>query len=108
MQLVPVIPQPKIGIEESLEVKGVAAVKPAKPVAVRTLPPLVRSHALPAKMQYETVRPEKRQITPQEDRRIICRRLHHMNMLEELRSARDRRRRQLRGSDLQLHMDEEV
>lgn len=109
MQLVPIIPQQIIGVEETLAVKGIAAVKPAKPVAERTLPPLVtHGHELPLHTPREINQQEKRQVTQLEERRLICRRIQHLPVLEELRSAIDRRRQKQRSTDLQLHIDEEV
>lgn len=109
MQLVPIIPQPKIGVEETLEVKGVAALRPSKPVAERTLPPLIRYRHIKAVLPpNEIAQREKRQLALQPDRRLICRRIHHQSLLEELRSAIDRRRHKQRNTDLQLHIDEEA
>ena len=109
MQFVPIIPQQKFSVEEGLGVKGIAAVKPVKPVEERTLPPMVKyaqrqhSHA-----SSEIRRDEKRQAAQQEERRILCRRLQHLPVLEELRSSVDRRRHNQRSTDLQLHIDEVV
>lgn len=98
MHLVPIIPRPKTGVEESLAVSGVAVIKPAKPVQERTLVP----------MRSEAARPEKAQVSRQAERRIVCRRLHHPTILEALRSSIDRRRHQQRKTDVQLHIDAEV
>lgn len=109
MQLVPIIPQPRVGVEDSLKVTGVAAVKPAKPVVERTLPPLLSyAHAVPPHAPPEIKQHEKRQVTQLQDRRLVCRRIHHQPILEELRSAIDRRRHKKRSTDYQLHIDEEV
>ena len=109
MQLVPLIPQPIIGIKESTEVKGVAAVKPAKAVEERTLPPLIGYRHVRQEMPPNAIaQHEKRQLALQPDRRLLCRRIHHQNLLEELRSAIDRRRHKQRNTDLQLHVDEEA
>lgn len=93
MQLVPIIPQPRVGIEDSLEVQGVAAVKRAKPVQERTLPPLVSfPHEQPLQLVFEVVGEEGPLRTQLPERRILCRRLRHVTILEELRSVIDRRR----------------
>lgn len=109
MQLVPIIPQQKFSVEESLEVTGVAAVRPVKPVEERTLPPLVsHGHRLPLHTSSDTSQHEKRQVTVHEERRFVCRRIQHLHVLEELRSSVDRRRHNQRSTDLQLHIDEEA
>ena len=109
MQIIPVIPQTQGEVEDRLNVKGIAAVKPAKRVEERTLPPLV-SHTreqLP-KETVEIFRREKREKLQQIDRRMFCRRVRHQTLLEELRSSIDRRRKKGRKLDLQVHIDEEV
>lgn len=109
MQLVPIIPQQTFSVEDSLEVKGIAAVKPAKPVEERTLPPLVtHGHELPTHASSGISQHEKRQLAVQVERRFVCRRIQHLPILEELRSSVDRRRHNLGGADFQLHIDEEV
>ena len=61
MQIVPIIPQPVISIEDKLEVKGISAVNPAKPVQERTLPPLVRHrHEHPENPNLDITRQEMR------------------------------------------------
>jgi len=109
MQLVPIIPQPKTGVETGLEVTGVAAMKPAKAVQERTIPPLL-SYAKERSVHFvsEIKQHKTREISRQAERRIICRRLQHQLILQELRSVIDRRRHQQRRSDLRLHIDEEV
>jgi len=109
MQIVPIIPQTIIGVEENLELTGIAAVKPAKPVEERTLPPLLTyAHEPPVQIDIEADQHKQLQVPRKEDRRFICRRLHRLNILEELRSSIDRRRHKQRRTDLQLHVDEEV
>lgn len=109
MHLVPIIPQPKVGVEESLEVSGVAAVKPAKPVMERTLPPLVSHiHEHHEQVSFNDTRPGERKIARHGDRRRVCRRLQRHTILEELRSSLERRRHQQRKSDMQMHIDEKV
>lgn len=109
MQLVPIIPQPVIGVEDSREVKGVAAVNPSRPVQERTLPPLVtQTHEPQSQLVFEAYGEEGPQRTQLPERRIICRRLKQMTMLEELRSVIERRRSKQSAADFQLHIDEKV
>jgi hypothetical protein len=109
MQLVPIIPQQKFVAEDSMEVTGIAALKPAKPVQERTLPPLLSyvHQQLPG-TAGEIYQHEKRKVTQLQERRLVCRRVKHTAILEELRSVVDRRRRKQRKSDIQLHIDEEA
>ncbi len=109
MQLVPIIPQPVIGVEDSMQVKGVAAVKPSKPVQERTLPPLLtQAHEPQSQLVVEVYGENGPQRTQLPERRIICRRLRHSTMLEELRSVIERRRSKQGATDFQLHIDEKV
>lgn len=109
MQIVPIIPQQKFSVEESLEVTGIAAVKPAKPVEERTLPPLVnRGHEQALYPSSDISPQEKRQLIVEEERRLVCRRIQHLPVLEELRSSVDRRRHSMGSAEFQLHIDEEV
>lgn len=107
MHLVPIIPQPIVGVEDTLEVKGIAAVKQARQVEARTLPPLL-SHPHIERLQVpgEPALSEKRRPTQPAERRLVCRRIHHQSLLEELRSALDRRRRKGRTGDMLSHIDE--
>jgi hypothetical protein len=96
MHLVPIIPQPRVGVEESLEVQGIAAVRRAKPVQERTLPPFVtQAHASPSQLVFEVVGKEGPQRTHLAERRMVCRRLQHLTIPEELRSVIDRRQHQI-------------
>lgn len=109
MQLIPIIPQQKFAAEDNIQVKGIAVVKPAKPVQERTLPPLLSySHEQSPGNYSEVNQHERRKVSQLEERRIVCRRIKHTAIPEELRSALDRRRRKQRLSDMQLHIDEEV
>jgi len=109
MQLVPIIPQAKVGLEETLSVSGVAAIKPPKSVEERTLPPLL-TYAYEQRVQTINVtkQPVQRQVTRQAERRAVCRRVPHRTILEELRSSIDRRKHQQRRTDLKLHIDVEA
>jgi hypothetical protein len=106
MQFVPIIPRPRNLLEERLEVKRLAAVKAAKPVQPRTLPPLVAyAHAAPPRDQAQ---PEERRAPLQEERRSYCRRITHLPVLEELRSAIYRRKNTQRETDQAEHIDVEA
>ena len=106
MQFVPIIPGPRNLLEERLEVKRLAAVKAARPVQPRTLPPL-RTHPHQAPHR-EITEQERRHAAPQTERRSYCRRVQHLPVLEELRSAIDRRKNSQRGTDQPEHIDIEA
>lgn len=106
MQFVPIIPRPRNLLEDRLEVKRLAAVKAAKPVQPRTLPPLV---TYPREPQHrDNPELDRRQEGARGERRIYCRRVQHLPVLEELRSAIDRRKNPQRGSDQAEHIDVEA
>ncbi len=106
MQFVPIIPRPRDLLEERLEVKRLAAVRAAKPVQPRTLPPLLTyAHEPPPREQQESA---ERRAPLQDERRIYCRRVRHLPVLEELRSAIERRKNSQRGSDQSEHIDIEA
>lgn len=106
MQFVPIIPRYTNVVEDRLEVKRLAAVKAAKPVQPRTLPPLVTyAHERPPEGEPEQ---EERRTPLQEERRSYCRRVKHLPVLAELRSSIDRRKHQQRGTDYPDHIDIEV
>ena len=105
MQLVPLIPQPKIGIEKRHDVAGVSALKLTRPVKERTLPPLIiYRHAQTEKISAKERESRKAQV----ERRSLCRRLHPQNILEELRSSLDRRKQQQKNTDYRFHIDIEI
>ncbi|HQS56932.1 MAG: hypothetical protein B7Y56_01820 [Gallionellales bacterium 35-53-114] len=109
MQLVPIIPQPTVGIKEPLAVNAVAKVKAVKPVAETTAPPVViYAHGEQVRVIKGRVESDKRQSAEQPERRSVCRRIAHRSILEELRSSVDRRKHHQRITDLQLHIDEEA
>lgn len=115
MHLVPIIPQPKVGLEERLKVDGVVAVKTATPVGKEALPPAINlAPETPAPVSDEIKQPgnppvaERQQVSRQEERRIACRRIAHRDMQEELRSAIDRRKHKRRAKDMEPHIDEEA
>jgi len=114
MHLVPIIPQPKTGVEDRLEVKGIAALKAAKPVAEHTLPPLSYAHELQRQAAGDFVRQHNRRVidrpgmADQGERRLACRRFQHLPILEELRSLLDRRRHKRRKTDSDQHIDVEA
>jgi hypothetical protein len=106
MQIVPIIPQQTTGVTESHDVKGVAAVKPAQPVQEHELPAVQNNAEHLSRSPKELVYQEKRIVSQQVERRMLCRRIQHCALLEELRSSIDRRRRKQRNSDLLEHIDE--
>jgi len=108
MQIVPIIPQQTTGVTESRDVKGVAAIKAAKPVQEHELPAVQNNAEQLFQIAREIEHQEKRIVTQQVDRRRLCRRIRHSSLLEELRSSIDRRRRKQRNSDLLEHIDEEA
>ena len=106
MQFVPIIPRPRNLLEDRLEVKRLAAVKAAKPVQQRTLPPLLTYQH--NSQHRDNPEQDRRQEGAQVERRTYCRRVQHLPVLEELRSAIDRRKQSQRGSDQAEHIDVEV
>ena len=84
MHLVPIIPQPKTGVEERFEVKGVAAPGAVKPVAGRTSspPPLVYAHVQqgaseipqPHLQTHKRRAGDRPETVDQGERRLACRR----------------------------------
>lgn len=108
MKYVPSLPPPS-GVENRREVWGLGAVKPARRVEPRTLPPLVtQQHGASQEVAAKPVMENDMREPAQESRRKYCRRVSHQPMLEELRSGLERRRHQQRGSDDTEHVDEEV
>lgn len=108
MKYVPSLPPPRItGVWDRLTVSGLAAVKAAKAVQPRTLPPLV----VPPHGHHEPPREptERRHDThPQGERRTYCRRVRHLPVLAELRSGLERRRHNQRAGDPTEHIDVEA
>ena len=83
MQIVPIIPQYAFSVEETLDVKGIAALKAAKPVQERTLPPLIRyPHDQHESASLKVPRDEKRLLIQRGERRVICRRVFQMDILQ--------------------------
>lgn len=106
MQFVPVNPAPRSFLEDMLEVKRLAALKAAKPVQPRSLPPLLTyPHAV---QPVENPEQERRHAAPGEDRRKYCRRVQHLPVLVELRSAVERRKHTQRVTDQAEHIDVEA
>lgn len=108
MQFVPIIPRQKISFVREMQVKGITAVKAAKPAQERTLPPLLSHTHAPLQQDAGLAQHERRKETQLQERRLSCRRVRHLPILEELRSAIDRRRHNQRVNDFQLHIDEEA
>ncbi|MDO8989772.1 MAG: hypothetical protein Q7U91_09065 [Sideroxyarcus sp.] len=104
MQYVPSI-TPITANPETREVKGLTQIHAVKRAQRReqTEPEAKRLEAHQEEM--ERVERHYRE-HPGEDRRKICRRVSHLPVLVELRSGIDRRRHNLRGSDIVEHIDE--
>jgi hypothetical protein len=107
MRFVPSIP-PVTTSPNTRQVRGLTPVQAVKPVnsgeqVATSLEQQARKQepALPARQQY-------RRVEPFEDRRKACRRVNYQGVLSELRSGPDRRRHNLRLSDLLEHIDEIV
>lgn len=106
------LPPPVINVGGN-EVKGVAGIRPVRPELVRSLP-LVEiergkrnepsQQPLPVSAQDEQGR---RTIYP-EERRKVSLRIRRQPVLVDFRSGIDRRRRNLRESDIVEHIDEKV
>jgi len=107
MQIVPIIPQQTTGVTETRDVKGVASVKPVKPLPENALPSLLIEEEVTRQVN-EVDHQEKRIVSQQDERRLFCRRIQHLPLLEELRSSIDRRRRKQRNTDSLEHIDEVV
>jgi hypothetical protein len=90
------------------EVKSVSAVHAVKPVAINAYE--VQGGALhkltQPVVQEKFTSPQQR--VELEERRKMCRRVKQQAVLIELRSGIDRRRHNLRDSDLHEHIDEEA
>lgn len=108
MQYVPSIPPPGApAAGDRMKVYGLTAVKAAKPVQPRTLPPLVTPpHERNEPLGEEAERRHERH--PQGERRIYCRRSRHQPVLVELRSGLERRHHNQRAEDPTEHIDIEA
>ena len=110
MKYAPSLPPPTTGVADKWALNGVAGTRPVKPVQERTLPPLV-SHPHPDEQKISSDladKAERRHEMPFQERRIFCRRVAYQPILEELRSAVERRRNRQRSEDLADHIDEKV
>ncbi len=94
--------------KDRLAIKGVAASEAIKPLAINAYEVhdvvLHRDHQPP---DNENPQPSE-QRAEGEDRRKICRRVRQQAVLIEFRSAINRRRQNLRGTDAREHIDEEA
>ncbi|HEU0187582.1 MAG TPA: hypothetical protein VFR06_06795 [Gallionellaceae bacterium] len=106
MQFIPIIPRAGKLLEDWLEVRRLSAVRGARPVEPRTLPPLVTPARAAERGKREPE--EERRAAQQGERRRYCRRVLNRPILEELRSALDRRKHSQRKSDQAGHIDEEA
>lgn len=107
MQIVPIIPQQTTGVTVGQDVKGVSAVKPVQPIPDEGLPVLLEERSASRKA-VEVAQSEKRVVSQQVERRVFCRRIYVVTLMDELRSSIDRRRRKQRNTDLLEHIDEVV
>ncbi|BBI98494.1 hypothetical protein FGKAn22_01870 [Ferrigenium kumadai] len=110
MRYVPSQPPPTLTGIGTREVRGAMRTRPVRPVRIRDHPEVVvdlgeRHEPLPAAAPVSTV--EHRTIHP-EERRVLCRRVSHQPVLLDLRTGPDRRRHNLRGTDITEHIDEEA
>jgi hypothetical protein len=111
MQFVPINPSQRTFLEDMLEVKRLAAVRAARPVQQRTLPPLLvlpRAAQQQENLEQESQQQERRHAVVREERRKYCRRVQHLPVLVELRSAIDRRKNAQRKTDWAEHIDVEA
>ena len=96
-------------VPDSGEVRPKWRVIAIRKIAERILPPLIfrrppETPAMPAINQYWVPRP----YTVENERRKLCRRVNDAPILQELRSGRDRRRRNQRRDDITTAIDEKV
>jgi len=107
MKFVPTLPPPATAPETGPKVKALAGIKRARPVQARISPPLiVQPHARRKAPRGGGGKEEKRRNPHTHgERRIYCRRFERLPMLVELRSVRERRRRNQRASDITEHVD---
>lgn len=117
MKYVPSLPPPRIiGLGDNLTLTGPAALKAAKVVQPRSLPPLV----VPPHGRLGPERDAEREVSPepageaperrhdahaQGERRTYCRRVWHLPVLIELRAELERRRHKQRAVDPTEHID---
>ena len=107
MQYVPSLPAPRPPDADFGTVRPTNAIVAVHPVSPRPNAALTRAYRelpLPPAKERRTSRPE----TVAGDRRRFCRRIYTMPVLEELRSGRDRRRRNQRRGDLITAVDEKI
>lgn len=112
MRFVSDFPPPVINVGGD-EVKGVANIRPVRPERVRShLFAEIEQYKLQEPPQQPTPlrdknEPGRRTVFP-EERRKVSLRIRRQPVLVEFRSGIDRRRRNLRASDIVEHIDEEV
>lgn len=112
MRYVPSLPPPITAPEETGEVHGLTAVRPAKPVQQRTLVPLVKQRFAPressAPVGQAVPANRKTDQRSNEERRKYRRRVSQQPMLLDLRPGGDRRRHNQRITDIATSIDEEA
>ncbi len=110
MKFVPIPPPMPTVARDELQVEALAAVKAAKPVQPRSLPPLVvqyrtRSKGLPDSAGQQD---RSQDVRLRGERRTYCRRIEHLPEFIELRVGLDRRQHNRRGDDMTEHVDEKA
>lgn len=107
MKYVPSLPPPASAPETGTEVNALAGTRRVRPVGPRISPPLIVQPHVRHEIPPEVAREEERRHDPHVngERRTFARRIEHLPMLVELRSARERRRRNQRASDMTEHVD---
>jgi hypothetical protein len=110
MKFVPSLPPATAVAKDELDVETLAAVKAAKPVQSRTLPPLVVQHGARNQASHDIAGQQgsTHDVRVHGERRTYCRRIEHLPELVELRAGHDRRQHNQRGDDLTEHIDEKV
>lgn len=101
-------PAPLNTIQDRLAVKGVSASQAIKPLAINGYEVhdvvLHRDHRPPVKDKARSSEQREKGA----DRRKLCRRVKQQAVLIELRSSINRRRQNLRDSDMREHIDEQA
>jgi len=110
MKFVPIPPPAPTAPRDELEVEALAAVKAAKPVQPRSVPPLVVQHRMRSKESPDTSGQQnsRQEVRVHGERRTYCRRIEHLPEFVELRAEFDRRQHNRRGDDVTEHVDEKA
>lgn len=107
MKFAPDLPPPVTPPEIRPEVGALAGTRRVRPVAARISPPLIVQPHVPHEPPPNVAEEGERRHDPHfhGERRTYCRRLEHRPLLIELRSGRERRRRNQRADDITEHID---